>query len=69
MIRVSGPDVEATINAMVKMKRKGRASLIPRKMERCWIVNPETGEELDDGMFVYFKGIALFPSSISDTLH
>jgi hypothetical protein len=41
-------------------KGKQREELVadpePRRMKRCTVVDPVTGEDLDDGLAVFFKG-------------
>jgi tRNA modification GTPase len=57
VIRVSGPDALEVWRRMV-VKPSGQSSKEPKpwKMERCRIVDPITGETLDDGLAAYFAG-------------
>jgi hypothetical protein len=68
IIRISGPLAASVYSRIVrtrgaKGKGKGKGKevlgddIVPeRKMSRCWIIDPENGEPLDDGMCVFFKG-------------
>ena len=70
IIRVSGPDALQVYRRIVrdasgrsnawKGTQREEPGLVaepePRRMRRCTVVNPETGEELDDGLAVFFKG-------------
>lgn len=53
VVRISGPDALAVWQAIVQSKRKHPE---PWKLERCRITDPQTGETLDDGLAVFFKG-------------
>jgi hypothetical protein len=59
VIRISGPDALQVRERMVHAegRQRMRTSARPWKMERCAVVNPNTGETLDDGLAVFFKGI------------
>ena len=63
VIRVSGPDVLNVWRSMVLSKSKPRQSRESRRddpepwrMYRGEVVHPQTGELLDSGLAVYFKG-------------
>jgi tRNA modification GTPase len=53
VIRVSGPAALDVWSQLVKCRKRLPE---PWKMDRCQIVHPETGEILDDGLAVFFKG-------------
>jgi hypothetical protein len=53
VIRVSGPAALDVWSQLVKCRKRLPE---PWKMDRCQIVQPETGEILDDGLAVFFKG-------------
>lgn len=74
VVRLSGPSVPEVWKRMVKPTRKARKHDTstttrelpePLKMERCRFINPETGEVLDDGLAVYFKGAHFVLNSLS----
>lgn len=68
VIRVSGPAaLEVWRRMTVRSTRKRRALLEPEpwRMERCHVVDPESGEVLDDGLAVFFKGTSRVISSCS----
>lgn len=59
VVRISGPDALQIWRSMVspsskKGKRVGDPE--PWRMHRCDVVHPRTGELLDSGLAVYFKG-------------
>lgn len=54
VIRVSGPAVKEVYSHMIQ---KDPSRLKARSMQRCAIVDPQTKELLDDGMYVYFAGM------------
>lgn len=59
VIRVSGPDALDVWRGMVKGYGKHEArERVPEpwKMHRCHVVHPGSGEVLDDGLAVFFKG-------------
>ena len=61
VIRVSGPDALKVWGGVVKTRGscKGKAkerAPDPWKMHRCEIVHPASGEVLDDGLAVFFRG-------------
>lgn len=67
VIRISGPHASHVYFRMVrpfprKSKGKGKegieAVLKPRKMVRCTVVDPLNGDELDDGLAVFFNSMA-----------
>lgn len=61
VIRISGPDVQKVWHAMVRTKSRKRGSeSSPRSWQfyRCGVVHPETGETLDEGLAVFFKGVS-----------
>lgn len=65
VIRISGQDALKVWRSMVDLKGKGKARDVdpePWKMYKCGVVHPDSGEILDDGLAVYFKG----NQSISD---
>ena len=66
VIRVSGPDALQVWRAMVKTRGEGKGKARERdpepwKMHRCSVVHPDSGEALDDGLAVFFKGAPLCP--------
>ncbi|KAJ7047757.1 tRNA modification GTPase TrmE [Mycena alexandri] len=67
VVRVSGPDTLQVWSQVVKA-RKTRP-LEPWKMERCHVVHPDTGEILDDGLAVFFKGPKSFTTEDVLELH
>lgn len=59
VVRVSGPEVLDVWRAMVRKHGKKAAGVDrprPWKMEYCEVVHPQTGEVLDSGLAVYFRG-------------
>ncbi|KAJ7646146.1 tRNA modification GTPase TrmE [Mycena rosella] len=67
VVRVSGPDALAVWTRVVKtLKRRAPE---PWKMERCHVIHPETGEQLDDGLAVFFKGPRSFTTEDVLELH
>lgn len=62
VIRISGPDALEAWRGMVRtrsVETKGKARECepePWKLHRCRIVHPHSGELLDDGLAVFFKG-------------
>ncbi|OCH95896.1 tRNA modification GTPase TrmE [Obba rivulosa] len=75
VIRISGPDALDVWRNMVmstSATSKGKAperGPEPWKMHRCRIVHPESGEVLDDGLAVYFKGPKSFTTEDVLELH
>jgi hypothetical protein len=61
VVRVSGPDATEVWRKVVKTTkvRALRNENLPNpwKMERCHVVHPHSGEIIDDGLAVFFKGI------------
>ncbi len=57
MIRISGPEAIEVYRRIVRGKTvlEGGSPQV-QKMKRCTIMDPVSGEELDDGLVVYFKG-------------
>lgn len=61
VIRVSGPDALEVWRGLVKTRGEGKGKAKagepePWKMHRCEVVHPGSGEVLDDGLAVFFKG-------------
>lgn len=58
VVRVSGPDAMEVWRNVVRTA-KGHPMHMPRPwtMERCRVVHPQSGEVIDDGLAVFFKGI------------
>ncbi|CAK5276101.1 unnamed protein product [Mycena citricolor] len=54
VIRVSGPETELVRTRLLPKSATNPPE--PWRMERCRIRHPETGEVLDDGLAVFFKG-------------
>ncbi|KAJ7477132.1 tRNA modification GTPase TrmE [Mycena galericulata] len=67
VVRVSGPDALKVWSRLVERRATGLPE--PWKMERCRIVHPETGETLDDGLAVFFKGPRSFTTEDVLELH
>lgn len=62
VIRVSGPDALQVWHRMVKTRSRSRRSdPEPWKLERCHIVDSQSGELLDDGLAVFFRGKSAYP--------
>lgn len=59
VVRISGPDASLVWRNMVRpYKETARGSLPkPWKMQRCRIIQPNSEEQLDDGLAVYFRGM------------
>ncbi|KDQ28790.1 hypothetical protein PLEOSDRAFT_1039110 [Pleurotus ostreatus PC15] len=76
VIRVSGPDALDVWKRIIRNARR-RGDLgngiyyqpEQRKMEKCKIVHPESGELLDDGLAVFFKGPKSFTTEDVVELH
>ncbi|KAF4574437.1 mitochondrial splicing system protein [Pleurotus pulmonarius] len=76
VIRVSGPDALHVWKRLIRNARR-RGDLgnglyfqpEQRKMEKCKIVHPESGEVLDDGLAVFFKGPKSFTTEDVVELH
>lgn len=61
VIRVSGPEALAVYQRMVRPYTKVVAKDKPavpsaRKMIRCTVYDPDSGEDIDDGLAVFFPG-------------
>ena len=60
VVRVSGPDSLDVWRSMVSTKSKAtrhnERTPEPWRMYRCDVVDPQTGELIDSGLAVYFKG-------------
>ncbi|KAH8113290.1 hypothetical protein DFH11DRAFT_1510406 [Phellopilus nigrolimitatus] len=76
VVRVSGPDALAVYARVVRpLRAQGRARPLeagapePRRMVRCAVVDPLTGEELDDGLAVFFRGPRSFTTEDVLELH
>ncbi|KAJ7762834.1 tRNA modification GTPase TrmE [Mycena maculata] len=67
VVRVSGPRALDVCSRLVK--RRAVDPIEPWKMQRCHIVHPETGEILDDGLAVFFKGPKSFTTEDVLELH
>ena len=58
VVRVSGPGALLVWKNIVRPYRTTPAPPVPWKMERCRIIQPQNeGEQLDDALAVYFKGM------------
>ncbi|KAI0773805.1 tRNA modification GTPase TrmE [Fomes fomentarius] len=72
VIRVSGPDAldvwRGTVKGYGKHKARERVPE-PWKMHRCHVVHPGSGEVLDDGLAVFFKGPRSFTTEDVLELH
>lgn len=58
VIRVSGPDackVRRAVTRPIHVSTIDKAP-IPRLAELCHVIDPLTGEKLDDGLIIFFKG-------------
>lgn len=55
VVRISGPDSQKVWQSMVK-PYSSKNLPEPWKMERCHVTNPQSGEIIDDGLSVFFKG-------------
>ncbi|KAJ7499320.1 tRNA modification GTPase TrmE [Mycena latifolia] len=64
VVRVSGPNALNVWTELVKQRAP-----VPWKMERCRILHPETREQLDDGLAVFFKGPRSFTTEDVLELH
>ncbi|KAI1793014.1 tRNA modification GTPase TrmE [Ganoderma leucocontextum] len=74
VIRVSGPDALDVWRGMVWTRAEGKGKVWehdpePWKMHRCSVVHPESGEVLDDGLAVFFKGPRSFTTQDVLELH
>ncbi|TFK43034.1 tRNA modification GTPase TrmE [Crucibulum laeve] len=79
VIRISGPEALEVWRRMVKHaspkgkeKAKAKENLnepTPWKLEKCYIVHPETEEIIDDGLVVYFKAPKSFTTEPVIELH
>ncbi|KAJ7667621.1 tRNA modification GTPase TrmE [Mycena polygramma] len=68
VIRVSGSGALAVWQRLLKCS--AQVQLIePRRMERCRIIHPETGELLDEGLAVFFVGPRSFTTEDVLELH
>lgn len=61
VVRISGPDASKVWKHMLVSHRTGKSMSLPgknlpRQLFRCRIVHPVTGDVIDDGMAVYFRG-------------
>ena len=62
IVRVSGPEAFTVYQRILvtsttgKSPQDGGGCVKPRRMQRCRVIDPFTGEDLDDGMAVFFKG-------------
>lgn len=62
VIRVSGPEALSVYHRIIRPWTKGAAAkekVTPpsRKMLRCSVYDPVTGEDIDDGLAVFFPGM------------
>ncbi|KAJ7638461.1 tRNA modification GTPase TrmE [Roridomyces roridus] len=64
VVRVSGPDALDVRTRLVQLKRR-QTQPESRRMDLCRVVHPETGETLDDGLAVFFKGPKSFTTEDS----
>ncbi|RDX53010.1 tRNA modification GTPase TrmE [Lentinus brumalis] len=74
VIRVSGPDALEVWRGLVKTRGEGKGKAKacepePWKMHRCEIVHPGSGDVLDDGLAVFFKGPRSFTTEDVLELH
>lgn len=84
IVRISGPDALNVWNSVVKPVRRQRNNMdhntkhkttsehitpTPWKMERCKIINPRSGDLIDDGLAVFFKGPRSFTTEDVVELH
>ncbi|TEB29453.1 tRNA modification GTPase TrmE [Coprinellus micaceus] len=74
VVRISGPDALKEVwGRMVKpyagSTSKDLLNPTPWKLYRCRVVHPSTGETIDDGLAVYFKGPKSFTSEDVVELH
>ena len=60
IVRISGPEALQVWKAVVRRGSRqdepGSSGPTPWRMYRCKVTHPTTGEVLDDGLAVYFKG-------------
>ena len=61
VFRVSGPAAEEAWRRMVRVRGRGRSRATadaprPWRFERCAVVHPDSGDVLDVGLAVFFKG-------------
>lgn len=61
VVRISGPNANKVWKHMLVSPKRGKSIDLPekdspRRLFRCRIVHPVTGEVIDDGMAVYFHG-------------
>ena len=62
VVRISGPGALDVWRGMVRTRAEGKGKVRehdpePWKMHRCDVVHPRSGEVLDDGLAVFFKGV------------
>ncbi|KAI5124891.1 hypothetical protein M0805_007320 [Coniferiporia weirii] len=77
VIRVSGPEAFGVYSRIVRPWRKDgsigtkapTAPPVPRKLVRCAVIDPVSGEELDDGLAVFFRGPHSFTTEDVFELH
>ncbi|KAH9942991.1 tRNA modification GTPase TrmE [Epithele typhae] len=74
VVRISGPDALHVWRDMVKTRGEGKGKARERgpepwKMHRCSVVHPGSGEVLDDGLAVFFKGPRSFTTEDVLELH
>ncbi|OSD01803.1 tRNA modification GTPase TrmE [Trametes coccinea BRFM310] len=74
VIRISGPDALEVWRRIVQTYRSGKGKAResvpePWKMHRCRIVHPLSGDILDDGLAVFFKGPRSFTTEDVLELH
>lgn len=67
VIRISGPEALQVYHNVVKpsYSRSRGKDPEPWKMQRCDIIHPKSGESLDSGLSVFFRGMYLFPIPFS----
>ncbi|KAF7330770.1 tRNA modification GTPase TrmE [Mycena venus] len=66
VVRVSGPNALDVWSRLVQSRKRLPE---PWKMDRCQVIHPETGELLDDGLAVFFKGPKSFTTEDVLELH
>ncbi|OAX39244.1 tRNA modification GTPase TrmE [Rhizopogon vinicolor AM-OR11-026] len=68
VVRVSGPDALDVWRRVTRKSKSGNTPT-PWMMQRRHVVDPETGEKLDDSLTVFFKGPKSFTTEDTLELH